>query len=56
VEREEYNDEKYMGTKLLLNQLNRILKAGRTTVVGIDGIKGKVRLRVWNGTEGNKKE
>jgi hypothetical protein len=44
-----------MVIKLLLNKLNWILKAERTTVDGIVGIKGKVRLRVWNGTEGNTK-
>jgi hypothetical protein len=44
-----------MGAKLLLIKLKRILKAGRTTVDGIDGIKGKVRLRVWNGIEGTTK-
>jgi hypothetical protein len=32
-----------------------ILKAERTTVNEIDGIKGKVGLRVWNDTEDNTK-
>jgi hypothetical protein len=30
-----------MGAKLLLNRLNWIIKAGRSTIDGIDGIKGK---------------
>jgi hypothetical protein len=35
-----------MGTKLLLNRLYWMIKAERTIVDGIDGIKAKVRLRV----------
>jgi hypothetical protein len=38
VDREEYNDNKLYGYKVLLRKLNRILKAGRTTVDVIDVI------------------
>ena len=55
MEREELNDEKNIGAKLLLNQLNWILKAEKSTIDGIDKIKGKIRLRVWNDTEDHKK-
>ena len=55
MEREESNDEKNTGAKLLLKQLNWILKAERTTIGGIDGIKEKIKLRVWNDSEGNTK-
>ena len=41
MEREELNDEKNIGAKLLLNQLNWILRAGRSTIDGIDERKGK---------------
>ena len=55
MEREELNDEKNIGAKLLLNQLNWILRAGRPTIDGIDEIKEKIGLRVCNGTEGHTK-
>jgi DNA repair protein RadC len=42
--------------KLLLNNLNRILKSERTTIGGLDEKKEKVRLRVWNDTEDHTKE
>jgi hypothetical protein len=44
-----------IGAKLLLNNLNWILKAERTTIGGIDEIKEKIRLRVWNNTEDHTK-
>jgi len=42
---------KNIGAKLLLNELNWILKDERTTIGGIDEIKEKIRLRVWDDTE-----
>ena len=42
-----------IGAKLLLNQLNWILKAKRTTFGGIDKIKEKIS--VWNDTEDHRK-
>jgi hypothetical protein len=49
--REESNDEKNIGSKLLLNKLNWILKAERSTIAVIDEMKEKTGLRVWNDTE-----
>jgi ribosomal protein L31E len=47
---------KNIGAKLLLDQLNWILKAESITIDGIDEIKVKIRLRVWNDREDNRKE
>ena len=55
MEREELNDEKNIGAKLLLNQLNWVLKAEKSTIAGIDEIMENIRLRVWNDTEYHKK-
>jgi hypothetical protein len=46
---------KYIGAKLLLKQLNWILKGESLTIDGIDEIKVKIRLRVWNDREYNTK-
>jgi hypothetical protein len=56
MEREESNDEKNIGAKLLLKQLNWILKAERKTIDGFDEIKEKIRLRVWKDKAGYTKE
>jgi hypothetical protein len=50
VERGELNEEREM----LLNRLNWILKSESLTIDGIDEIKGKIRLRVWNDTTDHK--
>jgi hypothetical protein len=55
VERGELNDEKNIGAKLLLKQLNWILRAESLKIDGIDEIKVKIRLRVWNDREDHKK-
>jgi hypothetical protein len=47
---------KNIDAKLLLNRLNWILKGERATIDGIDEIREKIRLRVWNDTDDLKKE
>jgi len=42
---------KNIGAKLLLNELNWILKDERTTFAGIYEIREKIGLRVWDDTE-----
>jgi hypothetical protein len=43
-----------IGAKLLLNQYNYILKAGRITIAGIDEIKENIRLKLCNDTDHTK--
>jgi hypothetical protein len=56
VEREESNDEIKYRCKIIVKNLNWILKAERITILGIDKKREKIKLRVWNDTEDHTKE